>query len=408
MVMVIKKTVCIFTLILLLNLSGCKKNILPKRYEINELMLVQVVGIDKFPESPNDCMLTVASKDLDAGGGQGNLGSTGKNTGSTGEKALILTSEGKTMFDAARNLQTHSNKTIFWGHTDYYLIGEEAARDNIAKYIDFFTRDHELRIDSKVYIVKGSTAKELIEQFNQLDFFIFDKLESLGQNIRLLGTSYEIEVHELMRFLDIHHASARIPCIYLAKRSDDDGKQIMDIESGGYAIFSDLKLAGYIGPDISRGINAITNTLDSSVVVVKDLAGKDVSLEIIDCKTKVIPFFEGNTLKSVTINTKVNSNLAELQSQTDFTDEQSLRFMESQQSAIIKKEIESVIEKVIEYESDCLEICDRIRLSRPYKWLQIEKKWMEIFTFIEFIVQVDSKIQRTYELKEPSGYKWSE
>jgi len=170
-------------ILLLLNLTGCKHSFLPPRKEIDDLQLVQVIGIDKLSYSTNDCMLTVASKNLEVGGSQEQSGGTDGSSGGSKSKALVLTSTGKTFFDAARNIQTHSNKTIFWGHSQYYLIGEEAAKDNISKYIDFFTRDHELRIDSKVYIVKGSTAKDLIEQFNKSEYYIAEKLDILGKTL---------------------------------------------------------------------------------------------------------------------------------------------------------------------------------------------------------------------------------
>jgi len=392
-------------ILLLVNFTACKKSFLPERKEINELQLVQVIGIDKVADGPNDCMVTVASKNLEAGKGQDNSESMGVNTGSQKAQALVLSARGETLFDAARNIQTHSNKSIFWGHTEYFLIGEEAARDNISKYIDFFTRDHEMRIESKIYVVKGSTAKDLIEQFNQSSYYILDKLDSLGNNLRLLSNSQEMKIHELIRFIDIHHASARVPCIYLTDREGDNGKKVKDIESCGYAIFSELKLAGYLNPDISRGLNLITNTIWSSIVNVKDLTGQDASLEIIECNTEIIPYFNGDNLERVLLKTKVKSNLGEIQSQTDFTDKETILYMESQQSEILKKEMEAVLEKVLESKSDCLGICDRIRLKKPLKWRKIEDQWMEVFPKIKFDIQVDSRIQRTYEMRQPSGYK---
>ena len=343
-------------ILLLAGLAGCKYSILPKSKEINDLQLVQVIGIDRLPGETNDCMLTIASKNLEAGGEQesseGMARSTDGNTGSSKSKALVLTSRGKTIFDAVRNVQTHSSKNIFWGHSEYYLIGEEAAKDNIAKYLDFLIRDHELRIESKVYIVKGSTAKDMIELFNQTGFFILDKLDSLGQNLKLLSTSEEIKVHKLIRFIDVHHASARVPCIYLTNRDNDTGKQVKDIESCGYAIFSGFKLSGFIGTDISRGVNLITNTVESSIVTVKDTTGQDASLEIIDSDTKVIPYCNRHELESILLKAKVTSNIGEIQSQTSFTDELSISHMESQQSKILENEMKKALEEVLKLKSD--------------------------------------------------------
>lgn len=398
-------------ILLLLTLTGCKQNFLPKAKEINDLQLVQVIGIDKLADDPNDCMVTIASKNLEAGSGgnSGNMGGgTDQDPGSSKLKALVLTASGKTIFDAVRNLQTHSSKSIFWGHAEYYLIGEEAAKDDITKYIDFFIRDHELRIESKVYIVKGTTAKDLIEQFNLSGFLILDKLESLGNNIGLLSTSEEMPVHKLIRFIDVHHASARVPCIQLVDRDSETGKQIKDIDTCGYAIFNDFKLKGYIGTDISRGVNLITNNVDTSIVTIKDKTDQDVSLEIISSNTKVEPYFNGDDLEGILLKTKVTSNIGEVQSQTSFTDEESLKHMESQQSEILKNEMKAALDKILQYRSDCLEICDRVQLSKPLKWHKIRDRWMQLFTSVPIDIQVESSIKRTYDIREPSGKRMKE
>lgn len=393
----------IVLLLPIIGLMGCEAKFLPTRREIDDLQMVQVVGIDRSADNPGRMMVTIVSRKV-SDGGQYSMEGGGESERSGGSKALIESAEGDTAFDAVRNIQTHSDKTVFWGHTEYYLIGEEAAKENITKYIDFFNRDHELRLESKIFIVKGLTAKELIEQASKSDFFIFDKLESLGRNIRLLSSSEEMEMSDLMRSIDNHHSSARIPCIILTSRERTGKKKVPDVESDGYAIITDFKLVGYIDRDISRGLNLITNNVGSSIVVVKDPEGRNASLEIIRSKTEVIPHFTGDSLESVTLKTKVTSNLGEIQSQVKVIDEKTVHYMNAQQSEVLKKEMENVIYKVLDMKSDCLEICDRIRLKRPLKWHKIESRWMEIFPRLKIDVQVDSVIERTYDLKEPSGF----
>ncbi len=397
----------ILLLSLISNLTACDAaKFLPLRQEIDDLQLVQAIGIDKSESgSP---MISIASQNLRGGGGQESPESGGEGNAGNSEKAIILTAEGKTVFDAVQNLQTHSDRTVFWGHSAFYLISEDAAKENIAKYIDFFTRDHELRINANVYIVKGMTAQELMEQINTTDYFILDKLDALSKNIKLLSISEEMKVSELMRFIDIHHGSARVPCLQLVHRQGTGNKQIPDIDSCGYAVISDLKLAGFINKDISRGVNLITNNVGSSIVTVKDLSDQDASLEIIQSKTEVIPYFVGDELKKITIETRVKSNLGEVQSQMKITEADSINYLEKQQSEILRKEIEAVIDQALKFKSDCLDICDKIRLKRPVKWHKIEKDWMEIVQKVEFDVQVKSVIERTYEIRDPSGYKGKE
>ncbi len=405
-----KNKLMIITLMLaVLFLSGCKTDFLPLRHEIDDLQLVQLVGVD-ISEDGNP-MITIASKRMDDRDDSDQQGNNGGSSGSSERakgKAQIQTSEGKTVFDAVRNTRTHGDKVVFWGHTKYYLIGEEAAKESIIKYFDFFTRDHELRIESMIYIVKGSTAKELIEEINKTEYFIVDKLDSLGKNIKLLSTSEEMKVSDLMRFIDIHHGSARLPCIELVCRDNEEGKTPIGIDICGYAVIADLKLVGYIGLDISRGLNLITNNVKSSIVAVKDLLGRDASLEIIESNTEVIPKFVGDELTDVTVKTVVQSNLGEIQSLADISEEASIHYMESQQSEILENEIKQVIDQILKSKSDCLNICDKIRMRRPLKWRRIEDQWMQIFPKIHYAIQVKSIIERTYEVKEPSGYQGKE
>ncbi len=403
-----KVLIIIVTLIILAGLTGCEKNFLPIRHEIDDLQLVQVIGIDKSGDDSGRPIITIASKKLTEAGGQENTEGSSEGEKSKAGKARVLTAEGKTVFDAVRNIQTHSAKTVFWSHTDYYLIGEEAAKENIVKYIDFFTRDHELRIEAKIFIVKGATAKEVIEQINLTDYFILDKLDSLSQNIRLLSVSEEMRISDLMRFIDIYHGSARLPCIQLVTREGDGGKKVADIDTCGYAIIADLKLAGFIERDMSRGINLITGHVGSSIVTVKDLSGQDASLEITQSTTEVIPYFEGDELTKITIKSRVKSNLGEVQSQMKITNEETIRYMERQQSEILENEMKSVLEKVLKFKSDCLNICDKIRLKRPLRWHEIEEKWMLILQEVRFDFQVESVIERTYEIRDPTAYRGEE
>jgi len=395
----------LFLLVLMTAATGCRSNLFPQRIEIDDLQLVQVVGVDKSTEAPGFQVITIASRKLAeprSDQSQQQQESAGEGQISLGNKAFISTAQGKTLFEAARKVSASSDKYLFWAHTEYYLIGEEAAKENIAKYIDFSARDHEFHINNKVYIVKGTTAKELIEQVNKSELYIADKLDSLGRVIKKVGTSDELSLAELMRFFDIHYGSARIPCIELVDRGGE-GQKIPAIENVGYAIVADLKLVDYIGRDISRGVNLITNKLESSIVTVKDLNGADISLEIVYSKTEVVPRYEGDDLVEVTLKTKVVSNLGEVQSQAPTIYKENLEHLEAQQSAVLESEMKRVIKVVQESKSDCLGICDMLRIKNPIKWHRIEGRWIDIFPDLKINVKVESVIRRSYSLDEPSG-----
>src|SRR5690606_20830626 len=155
-------------------------------------------GIDESKEIPGNVVITIASKRLNEDAQSDSKSGPGGNQPKS-EKALILSAEGESVFQAVRKLQLHSDRSIFWGHSSYYLISGSAMKDNVFKYIDFFTRDHELRIESNIYVVKDVEALEMIKKISESDYYIVDKLDSLGRNIKVLSTSEEMKISDLMR-----------------------------------------------------------------------------------------------------------------------------------------------------------------------------------------------------------------
>jgi hypothetical protein len=232
-----------------------------------------------------------------------------------------------------------------------------------------------------------------------------DKLDSLEGMVKMLSISEEMKLSKLMRFVDLHSGSARVPCIELVQREGRSGEIVIDIEPCGYAVFADLKLVTYIDRDISRGVNLISNTIGSAVEVVKDLEGKDASLEITSGRTEIIPHFIGNELDEVVLRTRIKCNLGEIQSQQKSFYEKNFKHMEAQLDEAIKNDMQRVLDIVLKAESDCLGICDGIRLKTPVKWHRIEPQWMEIVTRVRYRIEVESILERSYQLNEPNGYR---
>ena len=145
--------------------------------------------------------------------------------------------------------------------------------------------------------------------------------------------------------------------------------------------------------------------MESTVVTVKDLNGEDASLEIISSKTEAAPRYARDELTDITLKTKVEGNLWEVQSQAHTIYEENFKHMEVQLSEILENEMRSVLQVVRESESDCLGICDMLRLKDPVKWHKIEDRWMEILSHLNIHVEVESELRRSYELGEPSSKK---
>ena len=382
-----------------LALSGCETELLPAMQEIDQFQIVQVVGIDKNTESSDLVEVTFISQLKKVSTGKGQEGN---------QLVTVLSSTGPTVFDAERKLKAHSDKIIFLGHVNYFIIGEEAAKEDFSKYFDFINRDHEIRLSPKVFISKGCSAKELINETSSGDRFITDRLKNINSDISLLSNTDQVRIIDVSAMLDNLNAATIIPTLKCEPIRDEKMTGDMpekDIKMCGYAVIKDFKLTGFIDEDRSRGYNFLVNKVKSCPISVPDLSGKYVGLEVINAKTKVEAHFKGDQLEGVTYNTHITSNIQELQSRKNIFTENAIQDLCSKQSEIMKAELEQVIGITKELKIDCLNLGQIIEMQHPLKWEHIKDKWKEIYPNLKIEIVVKSDIQRTYDIREPNGYQ---
>lgn len=372
--------------------SGC--NIaFSGRTEMNRIEFIRAIGVDKSPDKGDAVRLTIATQSVKTG-----------SEGGQQKQSEILFSEGSTVFEAIRNFWNYMDKRPFWGHLEYVLIGEEAAKDGLLKYIDFFSRDPEVRLNLKVYIVNGFSAEEVITKGNTKNKFVFDKLEGIAENQWGHSVYNIVDLIEVMYILDNEYLSLYLPLVRLEKFTEDeeDTNETMDIVMGGFAIFNRDKLVDVIDEKMGRGLNWLRNKIKSGVIAVQSPQGSGISLEIIESSTKLLPSIINGKL-AVTVKVRVSSNVGGLRSSEDIFTEKALEYLENQQEQIIRDEIERVIEYAQENKLDIFGVSDAVFHRYPIKWEDIyQKNWKEAFLNIQFNIVVNSKIVRTYDIKQPN------
>ncbi len=377
-------------------LTGCKLSYIGST-QINKIEFIRAVGIDKCA-ADGTIQLTIATQRVMSGGGEG---------GSQQKQSEIMHSEGKTGLEAVRNYWSFSDKRPFWGHLEYILIGEEAAKEGILKYLDIFTRDPEVRLNLNVFIVKGTAASEVIRLGNTGNKFIFDRLEGIKDNYWGLSMINDVSLMEVMYILDTEYLSLYVPCVKLTKHSEraESENEDMDITLEGFAVFDSDKLAGFLEREMARGLNFLRNNVQSGVITVRSPNGEKISLEIIESNSRMKPTIENGELR-VMIEIELNSNIGEIQSEEDVFSDKSIEHLKDQQEQIIKEEVKRVIDLAQEKNLDYFGMGNAVFHKYPDKWEDVfEKNWRSMFPEIDFDITVESQITRTYDIKQPIGSK---
>ena len=211
-----KKRLLCPALALCLLLQGCSGRMLfgGDSREIDQLELVETLGFDA----------------------SGDLTTVTASTASAGETVLLKT-EAVTVSRAIREMQNYTaKKYVFYGHTRHILVGEAAARRDLSRYLEYLERDSDMRLDTKLCIVQGSTAEAAIRAVTSEDESAGDLLDSLERDVQLLSESYVFNVEEIARQLAKRNC-ALAAAVRLEKAvHTPENEDALTIQSSGYAV----------------------------------------------------------------------------------------------------------------------------------------------------------------------------
>lgn len=360
---------------------------------MRNIEFIRAIGIDKCPGDNEKVKLTIATQRIESEG----------ESATQQKQTEILHSEGSTVFEAIRRYWSYVDKKPFWGHLEYIIVGEEAAKEGLLRYIDFFIRDPELRLNAKVFATKGFSAEEIMKSGSGRNKFIFDRLKGISENMWGRSISMEVDLVEVVYILERDYLSLYVPCIEVAKLTEEiQGEQQeypMNVVIKGFAVFHDDKLVLHLDEKKARGLSWLRNKMHSGVITVKSPEGNNISLEIINTNTRLKPEIKNGEL-SLTVEVKVSTNINEVGSFENIFTKQAISYLEKKQEEFIKDEIESTIKVAQENNLDFFSIGDVFYSKYPIVWEdKYRKDWESYFSNIEFNIVVNSKIIMTYDIK---------
>lgn len=387
-----KLTVALLLLISTMLLAGCIG-----RLDIDELAIVTAVGLDKG-DKPNTVKVTTQIVRPASARGQ-----TGASSGGAAEAIYSISAEGKTIFEAIRNLARFSSRRVFWAHSFIIVINEELAKSGIADIIDFFTRNHELRMRTWV-VVTPDKASELVSTITGLELVPGEALDKLFHFNRIVAEAPSTNMMRLQEsFLSesSHSVLARMELKKneISNKNPEKSETLKQIGLSGAAVFKKEKMLGWLSPKESRGLLFFVEKVDSAVVTLPcpDEPDKQVSIELKKQKFTVIPGYRnGNVTFEVKLTT--NADLAEsgcTESLKEMKAELEIKLAEKLQSELV-----GVVEKAQKkYKVDFLKLGEIFNNRYPAEWKDLQKDWETEFVKAKVSVKVYAHINSSILLQ---------
>jgi len=390
----LKITVYLTAVTLLMTVaSGCWS-----RKEIEDLAFVVAVGVDMSP-SGNIQITAQFAKPEAMGSAEGQK---------SDEKPFwVATSEGNTMFEALRNLSYLSPKRPYLPHNNFYLFGEEVFRESGLKpFLDLINRNPEPRLTAHIGVVKGATAKDLIQaEFEGMPMSSRALQGIMNHLTNAWGTIPETTIRE---FMDRMESEGIEPIAMGAKlipfESDFEIEGEVSREQvkatatlGGTAVFKGDYLVGWLDSFETRGLNWILGKVNDTVVEFPQPAaeGKIASAEILRSSGKFKVEVEDDRVRArIEVNTV--GNLGGVQEPVDFIEEPELwtQFERGVETAI-EDEIARTIATLQRLGADAVGFGQYIFRRKPKEWAKLRDRWDEIFPTIEVSINVTTHLRGT-------------
>lgn len=376
-------------------LTGCWS-----RKELGDLAVAIGLGIDKTDESYRVTVQIVAPSLAAASSG-----------GNSGPPALVVDTEAATIMEALRKLTTKLPRKIYLSHLSILLLDEAMAKEGIRKPLDFLFRDHEVRPDFNIAIVRNGSAYDALSIMTPLERLpARDLYDSLNGSQKNWAPTSAVRLLDLMKWFDLDGQEAVLTGLHLVgnleKGKTKENVELINsplkFEYRGIGVMKDDVLLGWLNESDSKAYNYVTGKVKSTVgrIDCPDADGTFV-MEVLTSRTRIMPELH-NGKPTATVKVRIEANIAEVECSADLNSRETLRKMKEQAAAKTKDLIAAGIRKVQrDFGVDIFGFGNKFHQKYPKYWAKWHDLWNEQFRKMDVKVVVDYTIKGRGRIVNP-------
>lgn len=382
-----RRSIGLIVLISLLFATGCWD-----RAELDDLALILGWGVDQSEDKTYvaSAQIAIPSKlSTQSGGG-------------SGQGFFVLTASGKSSLDATKNIQRKSSRKIYAGHRRVVCIGETLAKNGLSDVLDEFTRNPDVRLRTDIFVVKGNSAQELLQ--NPYPLENIPALAALREH-RAVGGIGDSTLRDYLMDQAKGH-STTLPVIQLSSLASSQGDESQDggqnaggplgLEFGGRAIIdSHSKLVGFLDYDEAQNAVWVKGTLRHFMLTARvPKEDGNINLDVSRTRSKVIP-----TLQHGKVYIEVRlSGFGIIRENTTPMDLSQVENVDRAQEACdttVEQAAKHVIVKLQkDYGLDIFGFGEAIHRKYPKQWKAMKNDWDKQFSNAVVTVNANLTIRR--------------
>ncbi|WP_226670789.1 Ger(x)C family spore germination protein [Metabacillus litoralis] len=358
---------------------------------INKLAIVSAIGVD-MDEDQYVVSVQVISPSSDQKGASEELG------------AVVHKEKGRTITEAFRKLNTSISRTLFFDDTDILIIQDQLLETKgITDITDYLIINPIVSSNIEILVSKDVTANTILRTVTPVQKVSAIRIKEIVENNELnAGTSFKMYPSNVQNDLLNNIKQTSLPYITiqgdiekgLKKENIEEYSPSTIFKLSGMAVFKEDKLIDFLDDKESMIYSMFQKKINRTLLTVTcpNEEDKFVGLNVTDLDSKIT--FEESTKPSFTVDVSVEGEIRESQCSKS-VGYPNLEKIQKHYEAEMKKEIEQLITKSKELNSDFIGFGKSIYLSKPKKWNELAKNWDQKYKDSTVKVNVDVIIPLT-------------
>lgn len=308
--------------------------------------------------------------------------------GSESDAMVNIQTEGDTIFESIRKITTKLGRRAQWSHMRIIVVSEDYIKKNhLGEVFDYFSRDHEPRLLTRIAVVKGK-ASDLLDVDPYFENTISQQLnEMLQATLGNVGSTLDSNLLSVGKQMNSQTEIALLSNLKL-----DDPKHI---QTNGSTVIQNGRYVRDLNPDQTMMLLVLTNEFSKGVLNIPCGDNKEEVevIEIIRAKTNSKPKVKDGSLQ-IEMKIKVEGIIGELMCTTIKTSEELDKYNKKVKD-IITNNAKQFIEFSKEEKLDLMGVGQSIYQKNPKQWKKIKGDWKEIYSEAEIKLETSVNILNT-------------
>lgn len=337
---------------------------------------------------------------------------------------IIYTGTGKTIQEAYRSITLSASRFMYSNHLDLLIINEKIAKENISDLIDYYIRNPGIRTEFYVLISKDDNILSITTPIDEISSASIK--ESIENNYKYYGVSSRTTFSEFVNMNLNPNLEIVLPTIELVKDTPTEDKNIDEEKNnnedvnankdksnksnreendsdstsnkntektevkdkyllGGYTIFKNNKLVGYLNNKESINYNILTNNIKNTIITYECSKNKYLAIEITDSSSSI-----KTKNNKVSIDIKLKGNINESHCDIDITKNKNIKKISHDIEEKLNKEItDDILNVRNNYNTDIYKFKDII-YKHDYSYYQkIKNNYDEAYQNLDISVKTN-------------------